>query len=138
MNNELRQLIEDSVNRRRDSVRENELIARLRKLAAIDALETVKELVNRNAPCAYVAAKRVLSQRREAMNFFTFALPVANPYSIQFVLDFGVAKLGLRRVIDALSSLKATHPKQFENAMYYLPRIVSVEELPKLDILMKR
>jgi hypothetical protein len=135
MNDELRQLIEDSVNLRRDSIRENELVVQLRKLDAREALEIVKELEMRHAPCSFFVAKRTLNQRQMAVDFFSYALPAATPYTIQFVLDFGLAKLGIRKVINALSSLKTTHPKQFESAMYYLPRMISTEDRLMLNAL---
>lgn len=137
MDTNLAQLIEESVNLSRDSVREKQLVTCLRQLDCAEVVSLVKDLVMRKSPCAISVATRVVNDHDSALKVFSFAFQMANAQDIKAVLEFGLAKLGARAVVRVLTEIKPAHPQQIEKALYFLPNLVRREDAGLLERLKK-
>jgi len=133
MDKKLAQLVEDTVNFSRDSVREKQLVAGLKKLDHIESVGVLKDLVARRSPCAISVATRVLNDHDSAFQLFSFAFPIADAQGIKAVLEFGLTKLGARNLFRALADVKPAHPQQIEKALYFLPNLLRAEDADLLD-----
>jgi hypothetical protein len=138
MSKSLKELIDDSVSRVRDSVRENEIVAHLRQLAGPEVLVILQNLVQRKSPSALAIATRVVNNRELAEQFFSFALPHSDAQGIKHLLEFAVAKLGSRAVIRALSERKTDDSQLVEKALYWLPSLVRQEDAALLEELKRQ
>src|SRR5271166_5172740 len=138
MNKTFMELIDDTVSRPRDSVRENEIVERLRQLNGADILTILQDMIQRKSPSTLAVAARVVNDRTIAGQFFSFALLYADAQGIKYLLEFAIAKLGSRAVIQTLSSRKAQDSQLVEKALYWLPSLIRHEDAVLLEDLKRR
>ena len=138
MSKNLKELIDDSVNRVRDSVRENEIVLHLRHLAGQEVLVILQDMVERKSPSAIAVATRVVNNSELAEQFFSFALAHADAQGIKHLLEFAIAKLGSRTVIRTLSERKTDDAQLVEKALYWMPSLVRQEDAALLEELKRQ
>jgi len=128
MSGNLEQLITDSVEKPPDSVRDNAIVAELRKMKAETALLYIKAMIVRRSPSALPVAMRVLNDSSCSRELFEFCLPEAQAGEIKILLEFGIKKIGTKAVVAILAKKNTDIPRLVEKALYWLPSLVEPKD----------
>lgn len=137
MNQKIEELIEESIKFSPDSKRDNEIIYLLKQIDNFEALEIIKNMVDRKSLNIYYIAGKVLNERKVVEPFFIFGLTKADATSIKLWLEFAIPRIGLKRVIKALKISENENPGIIDKALYWMPNLVKNKDIYLIEELKK-
>lgn len=128
MNDNVKQLIQDSTYRALSSNEEKVILEQLKSIPEIEAYEIIKTMVDQKSQITLAIAKRVLHARDYVTKLFEYGIVKSDAQSIKLWLEFAIPKLGFRAVSKLVEKINNDSNKVLEKAVYWLPMFISKNE----------
>ena len=104
----------------RDNKVHNKIVSELRDVSEEDSYKSIERLVAIDLYSALVIARRVFKRRQSSEQLFRFGMTVADASTIRDFLEFGVAKMGLKKTLRILEEWVGQETEAVDGAMYWL------------------
>ncbi len=121
-------LIQSSVSRRPEQKTEQKIVDYLKSVNEREALLLIKEMINQGSTISHVAVKRVLRERQNVEEIFSYLADKTNIQTLGLWLECIIPKLGIKRAIALIEKLNSDTNKLAEKALYWLPRYIKSED----------